>query len=140
MGFKGYAKPIVAVMPRLTETNAQFVMDDYLERTDDKEFEDPSEIYGCFEKVCKRRAYDCSLVPQINAEIEQNEDDPSRYTITMTTDDLTGWFEFNVVIRVSRTDKGLYKSEAIYLYVPSEFVSFMDTFTIDTEVERKEKK
>lgn len=138
MGFKGYAKPIVAVMPRLNENNIQFVMNEYLERTDDKKFEDPSEIYGCFAKVCKRRAYDCSLVPQINAEIEQIED--GRYKITMNTDDLTGWFEFNVVIRVSKDEEGLYKSEAIYLYVPSEFVSFMDTFTIDTEVEREEKK
>ena len=131
MGFRGYAKPIVAVMPRLNENNVQFIMDEYLERTDGKEFEDPSEIYGCFEKCAKRRGYDCSLVPQINAEIEQSED-KSNYTIILNTEDLTGWFEFNVVIRISRVDKGLFKSEAIYLYVPSEFVSFMDTYTIDT--------
>lgn len=138
MSFKGYAKPIVAVMPRLNENNIQFIMDEYLERTDGIKFDSPEEIYECFEKVGKRRAYDVSPVENIDAEIEQIEDDEgSRYKITLSTNDFDGWFEFNCVIRVFKNKDGSYESKAIYLYVPSEFISAVDTFTIDTEVERR---
>ena len=124
-------------MPRLSENNIQFIMDEYLDRTDGIKFDSPEEIYECFVKVGKRRAYDVSLVENINAEIEQVDDkEGPRYKITLTTDDFDGWFEFNCVIRVSKDEDGLYESKAIYLYVPSEFISAVDTFTIDTEVER----
>ena len=138
MSFEGYAKPIVAVMPRLNENNIQFIMDEYLERTDGEKFSSPEEIYECFEKVGKRRAYDVSPVESINTEIEQIEDEEGlHYKITLSPDDFDGWFEFNCVIRISKDEDGQYESKAIYLYVPSEFISAVDIFTIDTEVERR---
>lgn len=141
MSFEGYAKPIVAIMPRLNENNVQFVMDDYLSYTHGVRFDSPIDIYKCFEKAATRRGYDACIVEEISTDIELIDDgDDPRYKVILSTDDYTGaWYEFNCVIRISKTDKGKYKSEAIYLYVPTEFVSALEDFTIDSIVEKEER-
>lgn len=125
MGNKSPISFIVALMPRLNENNIQFIMNEYLERTDDEVFDTPSDIFECFKVVGKRRAYDVFPVDNIDVRLQDGE-------ITLTTDDLDGWFEFNCIIQIRRIS-GKWKSEKIYLYVPSEFISGVDTFTIDLE-------
>ena len=117
---------IVALMPRLNQYNVQYIMDEYLERTDDKVFNSPSDIFECFIATCKRRAYEVLPVDKIETRIEGNN------AILFTNDFSGEWFEFNCVIQINCT-LGEYRSEKIYLYVPSEFISSIDEFTIDLE-------
>lgn len=140
MGDKECAKPIIAMIQRLNKNNIKFIIDRYLAETNGRRFKQSFDIYNCLNKVCRRCA--CKMYPinKLDSDTKRIDDDiGTRYKIDLYTEDLTGWYDFNCVIRISKDKDGLYKSEAIYLYIPSEHVSFMNTFTIDTEVERKDK-